>query len=175
MISKKEAILETALDLFSSEGYASTPTSKIGRQAGVSEGLIFRHFENKRGLLAALMEEAEERQAEALGPILMESNPKKAIRKFIKLPFRKNEPRNLKLNLLQAIIKWEPQYNKGKKNKIITDKLRSAFAKMHYKDPENEALLLIILMENISTELLKGRIQKSIAFRDFLLKKYKLN
>jgi AcrR family transcriptional regulator len=51
MTEKKELILQTALRLFSEQGYEATPTNRIAKEAGVSEGLIFRHFENKEGLL----------------------------------------------------------------------------------------------------------------------------
>ncbi|MFT4756836.1 MAG: AcrR family transcriptional regulator, partial [Vicingaceae bacterium] len=56
MTSKKDLILETALKLFAQNGFSATSTSKIAKAAGVSEGLIFRHFENKEGLLHAILE-----------------------------------------------------------------------------------------------------------------------
>ncbi|MCB9612079.1 MAG: TetR/AcrR family transcriptional regulator [Sandaracinus sp.] len=49
----KARILEAALSLFSAEG-VSVPTSRIAKEAGVSEGLVFHHYGNKRGLLAAV-------------------------------------------------------------------------------------------------------------------------
>lgn len=49
----KARILEAALALFAAEG-VSVPTSRIAKEAGVSEGLIFHHYGNKRGLLAAV-------------------------------------------------------------------------------------------------------------------------
>ena len=88
MTDKQERILDAALELFANEGYASTPTSKIAKKAGVSEGLIFRHYENKQGLLDALIGEAEVRLGKIFGPILFESDPKLVIRKTIELPFR---------------------------------------------------------------------------------------
>jgi len=47
MTEKQERILETALSLFAKDGFSATSTSKVARDAGVSEGLMFRHFENK--------------------------------------------------------------------------------------------------------------------------------
>ena len=46
MTEKQISILESALELFSSKGFDAVPTSLIAKQAGVSEGLIFRHFKN---------------------------------------------------------------------------------------------------------------------------------
>ena len=60
-MNKKEAILQAALQLFATYSYHSVATSKIAREAGVSEGLVFRHYQNKQGLLEAIMEAAKER------------------------------------------------------------------------------------------------------------------
>ena len=51
MTEKQENILNTALELFAKDGYDATSTSKIAKCAGVSEGLIFRHYGSKDGLL----------------------------------------------------------------------------------------------------------------------------
>ena len=56
MTDKQQQILHCALELFSTEGYKGTSTSKIANKAGVSEGLIFRHFKNKDGLLQAIID-----------------------------------------------------------------------------------------------------------------------
>lgn len=59
MTDKQEKILRaTALDLFANTGYNAASTSKIAQKASVSEGLIFRHCQNKKGLLDALVLEA---------------------------------------------------------------------------------------------------------------------
>ena len=59
MTEKKEKILQAALELFAKEGFYATSTSKVAKTAGVSEGLIFRHFGNKEGLLHAVLDEGE--------------------------------------------------------------------------------------------------------------------
>jgi AcrR family transcriptional regulator len=50
----KSRILESALQLFSTKGFAATPTKAVAQAAGVSEGLIFHHFGSKLQLLMAL-------------------------------------------------------------------------------------------------------------------------
>jgi AcrR family transcriptional regulator len=47
-------LLNAALEVFASRGYAGSTTREIARRAGVSEGLLFRHF----GTKVALFEEA---------------------------------------------------------------------------------------------------------------------
>lgn len=173
MTEKKEKILDTALELFANEGYASTPTIKIARKAGVSEGLIFKHFGNKKGLLKALMKEADSRMVEMLGPILFETNPKKVIRRFIKLPFESLEKKTQHFWKLHFILKWQDEYNRPKKMKALTDKLSAAFSELNYRDPKREAQLLSHAVNHVSEEILRGNMDPSSSFKNFLLEKYK--
>lgn len=47
---RRQAIVEAALRVFSSSSYAGTTTAEIAREAGVSEPILYRHFESKRDL-----------------------------------------------------------------------------------------------------------------------------
>lgn len=65
----RAAILEAALGLFAARGFAATGTAEVARHAGVSEGSVFHHFGNKRGLLAAVAAELGRRMADdVFGP-----------------------------------------------------------------------------------------------------------
>ncbi len=48
--STRDKILETALRLFSKEGYLGATTREIAREAGVAEVTLFRHFPSKETL-----------------------------------------------------------------------------------------------------------------------------
>lgn len=54
MVSKRDKILTTALQLFITAGYANTPTSLISKQAGVATGTLFHHFKTKEAILNQL-------------------------------------------------------------------------------------------------------------------------
>ena len=54
-MTKKEAILNAAIDLFADRGFTATPTSAIAKTADVAEGLIFHYFQNKNGILAHIL------------------------------------------------------------------------------------------------------------------------
>ena len=56
--SSRERILDSAKALFAKQGYESTSTAGICRQAGTSESQLLKHFENKQGLLEAIFENA---------------------------------------------------------------------------------------------------------------------
>lgn len=46
----REKIVETAVRLFSAQGYGNTSLSQVAKEAQVSKALIFWHFENKEQL-----------------------------------------------------------------------------------------------------------------------------
>ena len=53
-MSKREDILNTALELFIVRGFDNTPTSLISKEAGVATGTLFHHFRSKEELINEL-------------------------------------------------------------------------------------------------------------------------
>ena len=47
----RTAILEAALDLFSSQGYRGTSIRDVAQRAGVSTGNVYHHFADKNEIL----------------------------------------------------------------------------------------------------------------------------
>jgi AcrR family transcriptional regulator len=47
----RQRILQAAQHLFASRGYDGTTTRDLAQAAGVAEGTLFRHFENKKSIL----------------------------------------------------------------------------------------------------------------------------
>ena len=58
----RQAILESALDVFSEKGYAKTTFDEIAARAGFTKGAIYWYFRNKADLVAALIVEYVERK-----------------------------------------------------------------------------------------------------------------
>lgn len=56
----KQKILDAAARVFAEQGYARASTKQIAEVADVAEGSLFYHFENKRGVLLALMDDLAE-------------------------------------------------------------------------------------------------------------------
>jgi len=52
-------LLRAARELFAAEGYAGVSTAELVRRAGVTRGALYHHFEDKRDLFRALVEEVE--------------------------------------------------------------------------------------------------------------------
>lgn len=53
---RRQQILQTAMSLFAQRGFKGTTTKEIARAAGVSEAMVFRHFENKEALYDAILD-----------------------------------------------------------------------------------------------------------------------
>lgn len=52
----EENLVEAALKIFASQGYAATSMADIAKAAGVAKGLTYHYFKNKEALLVALAE-----------------------------------------------------------------------------------------------------------------------
>jgi AcrR family transcriptional regulator len=56
-------ILEAAIELFSKGGYVATSMSDLARAVGMTQGVLYFHFESKEALLVAAIDELEARLA----------------------------------------------------------------------------------------------------------------
>jgi AcrR family transcriptional regulator len=53
---RREQLLDRAAELFAKSGYARATTAQLAKAAGVTEPIIYRHFDSKRDLFVALIE-----------------------------------------------------------------------------------------------------------------------
>lgn len=173
MTEKQYNILQAALTLFAQEGYHATSTSKVAKDAGVSEGLIFRHFGNKEGLLQAILEEGERRVKALFVDIVMETEPKEVVRKTIEMTGNIDEA-DYDFWKLQYKLKWELEVSGDKKMEPLKMALTNAFTKLNYPSPELEAQLLILFIDALGSAVLKGSSLNVDEMIQFLLSKYDL-
>ena len=175
MTEKQENIIAAALELFAQEGFKSTSTSKVAKKAGVSEGLIFRHFKNKDGLLEAIIQEGETRAAKLFAYIVSEHDSKEILRKTITMGSTiENDERACEFWKLQFKIKWELEIYHEHKTEALKNKLIEAFTDLRYKNPEAEASLLLITIDGLAARFF---LQKGFSLKEhtqFLLSKYGL-
>lgn len=173
MTEKQEKIIQAALQLFANEGYNATSTSKVAKEAEVSEGLIFRHFGNKEGLLQAILEEGENRIKSLFVDIVMDTDPKSVIRKAIEMPGNVQES-DYDFWKLQYKLKWELEISSDKKMEPLKMALSNAFRKLGYEAPEIEAQLIILFIDGIGSSVLKGSSINPTEIINLLIAKYKL-
>lgn len=60
---RREQILAAALPCFARRGYEGTGTRDLARAAGITEPILYRHFDGKAGLFRAVLERVGERLA----------------------------------------------------------------------------------------------------------------
>lgn len=64
--SRRQRIIDATLDVIHDHGLAGTRTHEISRRAGVSSGLLLYHFGTLDGVIAAAMQESEDRYYRSL-------------------------------------------------------------------------------------------------------------
>lgn len=70
----RQAILESALDVFSEKGYAKATFDEIAARAGFTKGAVYWYFRNKADLLSALIVEYLQRKRTEILPKLPQGN-----------------------------------------------------------------------------------------------------
>src|SRR5215204_3310265 len=81
--NKKQLIVNSALKLFATHGYASTPVSLIARTAGVSQGLMYNFFKSKEELLREMIRLGAADIAESMRGYLTIHDPRESIRTHV--------------------------------------------------------------------------------------------
>ncbi len=173
MTEKQQNILKVALEMFAKDGFASTSTSKIAKAAGVSEGLIFRHFTNKDGLLKAIMDLGGCQVKEIHEVLFSLKNPKDVIRTVIDMPFSLGEEHHHFWRLLYA-LKWQADMYDASMSAPIKETLVKAFTELKYENPSAEAEIVLLTMDGLATALLLRKPDNKDEIRKVLLDKYEL-
>ena len=66
----KKKIIEATVKIATAKGFANTRTAEIAKQAGVSEGLIFKYFPTKNYLFAVIINDNIQRLINGVGEII---------------------------------------------------------------------------------------------------------
>src|SRR5918912_2845728 len=61
---RRQALIDAAIRVFVRGSYAGATTAEIAREAGVSEPILYRHFESKRDLYVACLDDTWRRVGE---------------------------------------------------------------------------------------------------------------
>jgi len=173
MTDKQTKILETSLKLFAEKGFDATSTNKIAKEAGVSEGLIFRHFESKEGLLQAIMQAGKQKAMDMYTPILNLNHPKMRLRKILEFPFQIQSDEYHFWKLIYA-LKWRSDVYDQSLSAPLRTALLEIFKQLNYADPEAEAECVLLIIDGIATSVLLRKPENIDGIRLSILKKYGL-
>jgi AcrR family transcriptional regulator len=173
MTIKKQKILQAALELFALEGYKASSTSKVAKKAGVSEGLIFRHFQHKQGLLLAILQEGEAQAKQLFAEIVMETDPRKVIRKTLLMGVKMiQEPQTARFWKLQYKLKWELEQYGAQKMVPLQRALSHAFTALGYDEADKEADFLLIFLDGLAMRYFLDDAFDIEPVLDHLIQKY---
>jgi AcrR family transcriptional regulator len=122
---RREQLLDCAADLFSKYGYARATTAQLAKAAGVTEPIIYRHFESKRDLFVALIERTGRETIQAWEKHLADaSDSAERLRRLIgDNPMVSERGRHAYRVILQAISEVE--------DPVIHDALRNHIRSLH--------------------------------------------
>ena len=153
MTEKQKKILTVALKMFAQNGFDSTSTKSIAKESDVSEGLIFRHYKNKLGLLEAVIEHGMITASGYIEGIVSIKEPKDLIKAAISLPFMIDVSEHNFWRLMYS-LKWQ----RGEYNNAVFDELNNslvnAFTFLGYDNPKGEADFVEVITDGVATGIL---------------------
>lgn len=164
----------SGLKLFSNEGVDATSTARIAKDAGVSEGLIFRHFGNKEGLLKAILTMGGQAADKMYAHLNTETDPKTVIKTVIETPLNDEMSEAYDFWRLMYSLKWQQRSYGVDGTPDLVKLLTHAFEQLGYTEPEQEAELVLVILDGLATNvLLKNSLDRK-AMINLLRKKYEL-
>ncbi|WP_162426617.1 TetR/AcrR family transcriptional regulator [Pontibacter pudoricolor] len=150
-MSKKEAILDAALKLFTEHGVRATSTRSIAAEAHTSEALIFKHYGSKDRLLEAILKKAYQASALETNVYLKGLTAREYISNMIELPILLTRSNPDFWEMQYKIIALNPLSSRYHENFMRPCQLRltECFRELNYSNPELEAELLLIHIDGI--------------------------
>jgi AcrR family transcriptional regulator len=155
----REKILNAAISLFSSIGYFSTSVSKIAQKAGVSKGLLYNYFDSKDQLLVAIVNKTIKLLDNAFTVSGEISSPKEELILLIENMYKIIENHQGFLRMLIPLSMQMREFdfinsmiNKKYKESVL--RFLHLFEKLNYKNPEDEARILIATLDGIMYQYL---------------------
>lgn len=100
--SKHEALVEAAVDLFSSQPYEDVSVDDLARRAGVAHGLVSYYFGSKRGLFADAVAFVWAEFVESERPRVDEVTPSQIVRGYVSRLFAYAQAYPQRFELMRA-------------------------------------------------------------------------
>ena len=151
--SRRKQIMDTALELFASDGYSHCSISQLASHAGISKGLMYNYFESKEALLVAIIEEGIHDIMTMIDPNQDGVLEPEEVEGFIRNTF-KGIRDNLQFWILFINVVLQPpvkEFLEGKPFSNVMEyfgpKLLEYFEKMGYEDPYLEMLTFSAMIE----------------------------
>ena len=122
----RENIINSAVSLFATQGFHAASTRSIAQKAGVSEGLIFRHFKNKEGLLGKILEITIEKFKVLMKPIETLTHPKVILKHILTIPLNTSDDYKKYIKFIQG-MRWQVNDERMNLFQIFYEKVFTSF------------------------------------------------
>ncbi|MCU0569186.1 MAG: TetR/AcrR family transcriptional regulator [Oculatellaceae cyanobacterium Prado106] len=168
LLDKREQILQGAMQVFLSQGYAGTSMDRVAAIAGVSKQTIYSHFQDKEGLFTALIERVTiQRLQRDLGTEGLQGEPRVTLRRLANAYLQKMADEEY-LALLRVVMAESTRFPELAQlyTKTVIHKglsLISTYLKAHpelnLSDPEATARIFIgsLVSFLVTQEILHGK------------------
>ena len=151
--SRREQIMEAALELFASKGYANCSIAQLAEHAGISKGLMYNYFKSKEGLLVAIIENGINEILDYFDPDHDGVLSTEELEGFVRQVFSSIRE-NLSFWILYISVILQPrvkEFLEGRPFINVMDQfgpmLIQYFTEMGFEDPALEMLTLSALVE----------------------------
>jgi AcrR family transcriptional regulator len=180
---KKELIMETALELFATEGYHNVSVSDIAEAAKISKGLMYNYFGSKEELLLSIAHTGITDVTKAFDFNKDGILTRQELTLFIHMIF-KTVKTNKKFWRLYFMLFLQPDVSEIVKADFLAFQDRiyqiaySYFLEQGYEDPESELLMLSALIDGVAFQfVITGEYSNYPLNRleEYILKKYSMD
>ncbi len=174
-ISRKEKIVQTALQLFATKGFLDTSTKEISNQAGVSEALIFKHFGNKDSLLAHIVKSGYRKVLLQHKGMMSYRGGKEFLRNMVMLPSQLVAEEPLFWKLQERLS--HHAFSKAQHElfiKPVQPILVKAFTELGFQNPDLETQYLLLVIDILWKKEACGDIDNALALANLIKEKYGL-
>lgn len=175
VLSRKEKILQTALQLFANKGYLDTSTKEIAAKAEVSEALIFRHFGNKDALLVHIIKSGYRKVLLHHKGMMSYVSAKDFLKKMIQLPSKLVADEPLFWKLQERLSHHSFSRSQHEQFiKPVQPVLLRAFQELAYPKPELETQFLMLVIDMLWKREACGDIKNASELARLVEEKYGL-
>ncbi|UTW67518.1 TetR/AcrR family transcriptional regulator [bacterium SCSIO 12643] len=176
----KKNIILSSMRLFGQNGYEGTSVNAIAKEANISKGLVYYHFESKEHIVRGIVEFLTEIGDNIIYPKIEFETPKHHLKYIIDEYFNiaKEEAELMSWMLPMAFQVGRYPFVAQlvtKKTKMAISAVRKIFQELNYPYPEQEAWAFGALFDGISMDQILVPNYDSKGMHQYLLNKYELN
>ena len=151
--SRRQQIMDAALELFATEGYSHCSIAQLAKHAGISKGLMYNYFKSKEALLIAIIEDGMQEIMYMIDPNMDGILEPAEVEGFIRDTFRLMRE-NMPFWTLFVGVVMQPgvkEFLAGQPFSNIMERfsprLLTYFEKMGFEDPMLELLTFSAMIE----------------------------